>query len=108
LLAFSIAFVVVTKIAQYSNEWRKKNNNLKIFNNFAPAEEKLMLQTILDLAKEKKVLEKGDISTAVRRRVSKDVNFDEVFDVLARFEAYGFIKRDIVSLQNRPKLVWRV
>jgi len=107
LLALSIAFIVFTKTAQYSNDWRKKTNNLKVFNNFAPPEERFILQTILDLAKEKKKMETRDIYAAIKRRKGKSVKSDELFDVLTRLEEYGFIKRDIASIQNRPKLTWK-
>jgi len=107
LLALSIAFIVFTKTAQYSNDWRKRTNNLKVFNNFAPPEERLILQTILDLGKEKKVMDTKDIAVAIKTRTKKAVKFDELFDVLTRLEEYGFIKRDIASVKNRPRLVWK-
>lgn len=107
LLAVSIAFVVFTKTAQYSNEWRKKNNNLKLFKNFAPAEEQLMLQNILDLAKEKKTMEIRDIYAAINKKKNESVKFDELFDALTGLEEYGFIRKDVVSVGNRPRLVWK-
>jgi len=107
LLASSIVFVISTKIAQYSNEWRKKNDNLKIFKKSAPVEEKLKLQTILDLAKEKKVMEPRDIYAAIERRTKKSLEFDELSDLLTSLEEYGFIKKDIVSVRNRPRLLWK-
>jgi len=108
LLALSIAFVVFTKTGQYLNELRKKSNNLAIFNKFAPAEEKLVLQTILDLAKENKMMETNDIYAALKGSKGKSIKFDELFDALTRLEEYGIIKRDIVSVQNNPKLIWKI
>jgi len=108
LLTFSIAFVAVTKTVQYSNEWRKKTNNLKIFNNIASAKEKLVLQTVLDLAKEKKKIETRDISVAIEQKVGKSVKFDNLLSVLNHLEEYGFIKKDITSVQNKPKLAWKI
>ena len=108
LLTLSIAFIVFTKTVQHSNEWRKKTNNLKVFNNFAPPEERLILQTVLDLAKEKKKMETKDIHAAIKRRKGKSVKFDELFDALTRLEEYGLVERDTVSLRNSPKLIWKI
>lgn len=107
LLAMSIAFVVFTKTVEYSNEWRKKTDNQKIFNKFASAEEKLILQTILDLAAEKKRMETRDIRVAIKKRAGKSMNFEKLLNILSHLEEYGFIKRDIVSVESRPRLVWK-
>jgi len=107
LLTLSIAFVVFTKTVQHSNDLRKKSNNLKIFNNFASADEKLVLQTVLDSAKEKNAVETREINAAIKRRKKKSLKSDELLNTLNDLEEYGFIKRDIVSVKNTPKLVWK-
>jgi exosortase/archaeosortase family protein len=107
LLALSIAFIVFTKTAQYLNELRKKANNLKIFNKFAPAEEKIILQTILDLAKEKKIMETKEINAAIKSRIKKSLQFAKLLNTLNNLKEYGFIKEDIISIRNRPRLVWK-
>jgi len=108
LLALSVAFILFTKTGQYLNELRKKSNNLEIFNKFAPAKEKLILQTILDLAEEKKKMETKDIYAALKTRKGKSVKFDDLFNILTRLEEYGIIKRDIMSVKNSPKLIWKI
>jgi hypothetical protein len=108
LLTFSLAFVAVTKTAQYSNEWRKKTNNLKIFNTIASAKEKIVLQTVLDLAKEKKKIETKDISVAINQKVREPIKFDDLLNLIKHLEEYGFIKKDIISVQNKPKLIWKI
>ncbi|MEA2089938.1 MAG: exosortase/archaeosortase family protein [Thermoproteota archaeon] len=107
LLALSIAFVIFTKTAQYSSEWRKKINNLKIFNNFAPAEEKLVLKTILDLAKEKKAMETREINAAIKRKTRKPLKFNKLQNTLNSLEKYGFIEKNIATVRNRPRLIWK-
>ncbi len=107
LLALSIAFVIITKTAQSSAEWRKRTNNLKIFNNFASPKEKLVLQTVLNLAKEKKTMETRDISAAVKETLGKSVRFDDLLNTLNQLEGYRFIKKDIISIKNRPVLIWK-
>ena len=107
LLAVSIAFVALTKITQQTNEWRKKRNNQKIFDKIAPPKEKQALQTILDLAKNKKAMETRDINEAIKARTGKTVKVEKLLNVLNRLEEYGFIRKDILIIKNQPKLVWK-
>jgi len=108
LLVLSIAFVAFIKTAEHSNEWRKKTNNQKIFNNFASANDKLVLQTVLDLAKENKVMETREINTAIKRKKKKSLNFAKLLNTLDNLEEYGFIKKDVAAVKNRPRLIWKV
>lgn len=107
LLIASVVFVAFTKTAEYTNEKRRKANNLKLFNNFASAKEKIVLQAILDLAKEKKNIETKEIVEAVKKRVGKTVKTSEIAMLLSRLEDYRFVSRKIASVQNKPKLVWK-
>ena len=107
LLIVSIAFVAFTKTAQYTNDQRKKNNNLKIFKNFASPKEKIVLQTIQDLAKDKNIMETREIQEAIKQKIGKPVKFNTLFNILNHLEEYGFIKKDIVSNKNKPRLVWK-
>jgi exosortase len=108
LLVLSVAFVAFTKTAEHSNEWRKKTNNQKIFNNFASANDKLVLQTVLDLAKKNKVIETREINTAIKRKKKKSLNSAKLLNTLDNLEEYGFIKKDVAAVKNRPRLVWKV
>jgi len=107
LLALSMAFIIFTKTVQHSNEWRKKTNNQRIFSKFASKNEKLVLQTTLDLIKEKKAIETREINAAIKKRIGKSMKFDKLRDILRYLEEYGFIKKDVVSVKNKPKLVWK-
>jgi exosortase/archaeosortase family protein len=107
LLAVSIAFLVTTKTAQYFTEQRKTSNNLKIFNNFASPKEKIVLQTVLDLAKEKKFMKTSDILENVQKRVGRPVSSKKVLSILNTLEENGFIRRTVVSVGNAPVLVWK-
>jgi len=108
LLVSSIAFVIIAKTTQYSAEWRKKKNNLGIFGKFAPEEEKMLFQIILDIAKEKKSIETREISAALKAKTSRNLAFDALLNRLNRLEEYGFIKKDVTTVKNRPKLIWKV
>jgi exosortase len=107
LLALSIAFVIITKAMQYSAEWKKKKNNLKIFNNFASAEDKLVFETIQELVKEKRIIKTRDINVAIKKKKGNFMKIDKLFNRLNHLEEYGFIKKDVVSVNNKPMLVWK-
>lgn len=107
LLIASTTFIIVAKTTQYTNEWRKKTNNLKIFNNLASSEEKLVLQTISELSKEKKAVTTKDINLAIKSKVGKLMTLEKLIERLNRLQEYGFIKRDIASNNNKPMLVWK-
>ena len=107
LLAVSLVFIASTKTIQYSHEWRKKTNNLKIFNNTASPEEKVALQTFQEIAKEKKKIVTSDFAEALKRKTRKNIKFDDLTSLLVRLEEYGFIKRDVESVNNKPRLVWK-
>ncbi len=107
LIVISIAFLVTTKTAQYLTEQRRKTNNLKIFNNFASRQEKLVLQTILDLAKEKKSMGTEDIIENVKGKRGKSMKFKKLLNILNSLEEYGFVKRSVISVKNKPQLAWK-
>ena len=109
LLAVSVAFLAVTVTTQYFSERRRTANNLKLFNNFASPEEKLVLQTVLDLAKEKKHMQTSDILKNVRKkRGGRSMSFKKVLNALNVLDENGLIRRTVVSVGNSPVLVWKV
>jgi len=107
ILILSIAFIIFTKTSQYTDEWRKRTNNLKIFNNFASPEDKLVLQTISELSKEKRTFITEDINLAIKRKIGKTMKLERLIERLNRLQEYGFVKRDITSNGNKPALVWK-
>ncbi|MFX1402836.1 MAG: exosortase/archaeosortase family protein [Promethearchaeota archaeon] len=107
LLIVSSAFLVLTKLGSGLNEQRRKTGNLKIFRTSAPPQERLMLQSILDLAKKKGEMETREILDAVKENVKESTNFEELQRMLKRLEEYGFVTRDVVSVENKPKQVWK-
>lgn len=109
LLLVSLAtFITFTKTVQYSEEQRRKTQNFKIFNNIAPAKEKLLLQTLSTLAEQKKAVETREIKKALEEKAKGKVKFKELLTLLDSLEEYGFIKKDITSIQNTPKLTWKI
>jgi exosortase len=107
LLAFSIAVIVITETTQHFTKWRKKMNNLKIFNNFASAEDKLLFKVIQELSKEKKMIKSRDVNLAIKRKTGKIMKIDALLNRLNHLEEYGLIQKDIVPFKNKPILVWK-
>jgi exosortase len=109
LIAFSITFLAVTITTQYLSEQNKISNNSKLFNNFASPKEKLVLQTVHELAKEKKHIKTSDIFENLRKkRGCRSISFKKVFETLNVLYEYGLIRRTVVSVGNAPILVWKV
>jgi exosortase len=108
LLAVSIAFLAVTITTQYFSERRKTSNNLKLFNNFASPKEKLVLQTIIELAKKKNNLTTSEILEKVPKRGRRSVSTKQVLHILNILDEYGLIQRTLVSVDNNPVLVWKI
>ena len=109
LLAISIAFLAVTVTTQYFSEKRKASNNLKLFNNFASSQEKLVFQTMLDLSEEKNNMKTRDILENVRKkRGGRSMSFKKVSNILNVLAEYSLIRREVVSVGNSPMLVWKV
>ncbi|MEM1540101.1 MAG: exosortase/archaeosortase family protein [Candidatus Bathyarchaeia archaeon] len=107
LLAFSVALIIATKVTQSTREWRKRINNLKVFNNFASPADKLVLQTITELNKAKGTVTTAEIGYAIRNKTGKTMRLERLVERLNRLQEYGFIKMDIVVDNNFPMLVWK-
>lgn len=107
LLILSTAFIIITKTIQYTNEWWKKTSNLKIFNNFASPEEKMLKETIIELSKKKKAISAQEINLAIKRKIGKIMKIENLIERLKNLQEYGFIKMDIISDNNKPLLAWK-
>lgn len=107
ILIASIVFIAVTKTTQYTSEWRKRMNNLKIFNNFASKTDKHILKAMTELSAEKKAITTGDINLVIKRKIGKFMKLESLVERLDRLQEYGFIKRDVTSNDNKPVLIWK-
>jgi len=108
LLAASVTFVAFAKTAQHTSERMKRNNNQKIFDNFASPREKITLHTIQELSEEKKKIETRDIRRALEEKTGEPVKLKELTKILNNLEKYRLVKKDIVSVDNQPKMIWKM
>ena len=81
---------------------------MKLFNNFASPKEKLVLQTVLDLAKKKNNMKTSDILENVKKRGGRSMSYKKLLSILNTLEEHGLIRRTVVSVGNSPVLVWKL
>jgi len=106
LLVASILFIIITGTAQYTREWRKKRNNLKIFEKFAPPSEKLLFQTIKKVNDETKATTET-IAHALEQTTGKSMESDELIRMLNHLQENGLVEIDILNTKDKPQLVWK-
>jgi len=106
LLAASILFIITTGTAQYTREWRKKRNNLKIFEKIASPSEKLLLQTIKKVNEETRATTEK-IAHALEQTTGKSPGSDELIYMLKHLQENGLVEMDIANINDKPQLVWK-
>ena len=106
LLIFSAALTLFIKISQYIYETTKRKRNLKIFRRTASKEDKLILDVLSELAKENRSIGTKEIANALRRK-GKFMKTSRLIEKLEYLEEYGFVKREVVSVDNIPRLIWK-
>lgn len=107
LLATTIVFAAFLEMGYYLNETRKKQNNLRIFQNYASQEEKLMLQTIQKLRQEGKETTFKAILRDFQKATEEKVSSEKVLSILNSLETHGLVRKDLAVRHNVPKLVWK-
>lgn len=106
LLAASMLFIIITGIAQYTRKWRKKRDNLKIFEKFSPPREKLLYQNIKKVNKETRATTK-EIAHAIEQATGKPPEPDDLIRMLNHLQENGLVEIDIVNINDKPQLVWK-
>jgi exosortase/archaeosortase family protein len=107
LLIGSIVLIAFTKTTQTLSEYNKKTTNQKLFNNHATREEKTLLQTIQTLAQQNKTIKTQDIQQTLNQTAEKQVDPETLQTMLRNLEQYRFIKKDLITTNNKPTLVWK-
>jgi len=111
LLIISVVLLILMKVTHYIYKTTMRNRNLKIFESFATKKEKRLLKIIADIAKSKKNIETRKILTTFNRKskkVGERLKLSELIEILSYFEKYGFVERNLVSVDNMPKLTWKI
>jgi exosortase len=108
LLVASIIFVAFTKTTEYSNEQRKRNNNMRIFKRFVTPEDKTLLQAIENLRQKERKVKTRAIKEELEHTTGTTWKLQKLLPALNRLEEYGFINKDIRDTNNEPHLAWRI
>jgi exosortase len=108
LLAMAIGFVAVTETAHYTQKWREKSNNLRIFERFASPNEKLVLKTLKDLSEKTKITTTDAIDSALNKTTGNAAKEYKLNRMLNRLEESKIIRRDIENVKDEPIFVWKL
>jgi hypothetical protein len=107
LLVASIVFLVVTGLTHFLAGRRKAVNNLRIFNNLASSKERIVFETVRDLAKKKKFINTIAVVEDVQKRTGKQLNSKEVLNILNTLEENGLVQKALILRRNMPRLTWK-
>jgi len=107
LLILSVVSAAAAKIMEHISSWRKRVNNIKVFNRSAHPNDKLLLQIVSDLSKDKRVITARDINLAIKRKIGRFMKIKALVSRLSNLEKYGFIKKDVAIINDRPVLIWK-
>ena len=79
---------------------------MRVFRSFASKGDRILLETIRKISEEKGRVELMELKERLRKE-GRFMNDSELKNGLERLEKYGFIRRDVVSMDDTPRLVWR-
>jgi exosortase len=106
LLGVTTLFIVITGTTQHTQKWRKKNENLKIFEKIVPSSEKLLYQTIKKLNEGTGATTK-EIALALKQTTGKCPETDELNHMLKHLQENGLVELAIININDEPQLVWK-
>jgi len=106
LLGVTTLFIIITGTTQYTRKWRKKNENLKIFEKIVPSSEKLLYQTIKNVNEGTGATTK-EIAHALEQATGKPPDLDELIRMLSYLQENRLLEIDVVNINDEPQLVWK-
>ncbi|MHA1711246.1 MAG: exosortase/archaeosortase family protein [Candidatus Freyarchaeota archaeon] len=91
---------------QFVRNQMEKKSNLKAYNNLALEEEKLILQAAHQATKQDKPTV-STIASYYQKIAGKPIELNLLLEKLNQAEEAGLVKKDIVSREGEPTLVWK-
>jgi exosortase len=107
LLVMAIGFVAVTETVHYTQKWREKSYNLRVFEKFASPNEKLVLKTLKDLSEKTKITTTDAIDSALKKTTGNAASEYRLNRMLNRLAQSKIISRDIENVKDEPIFVWK-
>jgi exosortase len=108
LLASVLFLAIFTQIGQHTREWRRKTTNLKIFDKLASPDEKLLYKTISELRQKTRETTTQNIASAINEATGKVTETSKLTQMLDHLEKNQIINAEITSVENQPRLVWKI
>lgn len=107
LLGVTILFIIITGTTQYTRKWRKKNENLTIFEKLVSPSEKLLYQTVNEL-NDGTGATTNEIAHALEHATGKPADLEALVRMLNHLQENGLAEIDIVNINDEPQLVWKL
>jgi hypothetical protein len=107
MLGSTIVFAMFLQATEYSRRWRTKSTNLRIFERYGSPDEKKLLKKIQELRQKTKETTTRNIEFAFKEESGNSVKHYDLLDTLENLQKNGIIQRDVVSIQDQPRLVWK-
>jgi len=106
LLVVTILIIGVSGTAEYTRKWQRKKKNQRIFQQFVPKDEKLLLQTIKKVNDES-IATTENIVDALEQTTGERPEIDQLINTLHHLQENELIKIDMVRINDNPQLVWK-
>jgi len=106
LITITTALLAITLALQVIKKRKERKSNLKVYNKLASEEEKLILQAIHQATEENKPTG-NQIASYYQRLAGKPIESSLLLQKLNEAEEAGLVKREIISHNDEPVLVWK-
>ena len=105
LIAITVALLGIVIGFRIIEDLKGRKSNLKVYSKLVP-EEKVILRAVHQAAKEEKPSTHA-IASSYRELTQKPIRLDQLFKTLKEAEDAGLVKREIISRNDEPTLVWK-
>jgi exosortase len=106
LLVATTLFMGITGTAEYARKQKKEEKNLRIFEQFVPQDEKLIVQTIQKLNSEGSATTRN-IADAIEQATGERPVTGKLTNTLYHLQENGLIEIDIMKVNDEIQLVWK-
>jgi len=106
LITISAAALAITLALQVIEKQKEKRSNFRVYSRLASDEEKLQLRAVYQAAKDGNPTTDG-MASCYRRLSGRPIESSLLLQKLNEAEKAGLLRREIVSRDDEPVLVWK-
>jgi len=106
LITISTALLAITLALHVIEKRKERKSNLRVYNKLALEEEKLILQAVYQAAKKDEPTANG-IALCYQRLAGKPIESSLLLQKLNEAEEAGLVRKEIISQDDEPMLVWK-